>query len=101
MLTQQAAPYDTKSSRYGQTLNSTGNVAGKQEEYAGEAVNPANLSWFEGLLGVGRPYHSRVTSGTPLPTKRGGPPDAPAVSVIANQGAAVATREENTAATRV
>lgn len=30
------------------------------ESYTGEAVNPANLSWFEGLMGVGRPYKEAV-----------------------------------------
>ena len=30
--------------------------AGEAETYTGEAVNPANLSWCEGLLGVGKSY---------------------------------------------
>ncbi|BDA46848.1 Glycerophosphoinositol permease 1 [Coccomyxa sp. Obi] len=29
---------------------------GEADTYTGEAVNPANLSWCEGLLGVGRAY---------------------------------------------
>ncbi len=28
--------------------------------YTGEAVNPKNLSWFEGLMDVGRPYKKEV-----------------------------------------
>ena len=34
--------------------------AGAGETYTGEAVNPKNLSWFEGLMGVGRPYKKEV-----------------------------------------
>ena len=33
---------------------------GAGDSYAGEAVNPSNLSWFEGLLGVGRPYRKEL-----------------------------------------
>ncbi len=33
---------------------------GAGDSYTGEAVNPANLSWFEGLLGVGHPYRKEV-----------------------------------------
>lgn len=33
--------------------------AGEAETYTGEAVNPANLSWCEGLLGVGKAYKGR------------------------------------------
>ena len=34
--------------------------AGAGDTYTGEAVNPANLSWFEGLTGVGKPYKKEV-----------------------------------------
>ena len=34
--------------------------AGAGDSYTGEAVNPSNLSWFEGLLGVGHPYRKEV-----------------------------------------
>ena len=34
--------------------------AGAGDTYTGEAVNPKNLSWFEGLVGVGRPYKKEV-----------------------------------------
>ena len=33
---------------------------GAGDSYTGEAVNPSNLSWFEGLLGVGHPYRKEV-----------------------------------------
>ena len=35
-------------------------LTGAGDSYTGEAVNPSNLSWFEGLLGVGRPYRKEV-----------------------------------------
>jgi hypothetical protein len=35
--------------------------AGEAKTYAGEAVNPANLSWCEGMLGVGKAYKGRQT----------------------------------------
>lgn len=34
--------------------------AGAGDTYTGEAVNPKNLSWFEGIMGVGRPYKKEV-----------------------------------------
>ena len=34
--------------------------AGAGDTYTGEAVNPKNLSWFEGIVGVGRPYKKEV-----------------------------------------
>ena len=33
---------------------------GAGDSYTGEAINPSNLSWFEGLLGVGRTYRKEV-----------------------------------------
>ncbi len=35
-------------------------LAGEPDSYTGEAVNPANLSWCEGMLGVGRAYKRAV-----------------------------------------
>ena len=34
--------------------------AGAGDTYTGEAVNPKNLSWFEGIMDVGRPYKKEV-----------------------------------------
>ena len=31
-------------------------LAGEPDTYTGEAVNAANLSWCEGLLGIGKTY---------------------------------------------
>lgn len=40
--------------------------SGRTEAYCGEAVNPKNLSWYEGVRRVGRHYDERG-GGTPDP----------------------------------
>jgi copper homeostasis protein CutC len=33
---------------------------GHPELYTGEAINPANLSWFEDMLGIGKVHQSQA-----------------------------------------
>lgn len=59
--------------------------AGKVEDYSGEAVNPANLSWFESMLGVGKPYRSKAADAG-VQIKQDGSA-VPVVSAVASNGA--------------
>lgn len=54
-------------------------ASGHPGAYTGEAVNPANLSWVEGMLGVGRAHSAHSAELGPQNGKAMGP---------ASQGAA-------------